>query len=114
MKLPGGAAALSADPEVAYRGARGLPVIHPYNRTRVQIRTPLDFLVVSDHAEFLGEGGKRERRRVLLNPAPQIFDSRVVGHPRGDAGRAGYGDNHASTCSNCVRVAPGDGLTCQP
>jgi len=45
---------LSADPDTAYRYARGLPVIHPYNRTRVQINTPLDFLVVSDHAEFYG------------------------------------------------------------
>ena len=36
----------SANPDVAYRYARGLPVIHPYNRTRVQIQTPLDFLVV--------------------------------------------------------------------
>ena len=35
-------------------GAKGQPVIHPYNRTRVQIGTPLDFLVVSDHAEMLG------------------------------------------------------------
>ena len=45
---------LTADPETAYRYARGLPVIHPYNRTRVRINTPLDFLVVSDHAEFYG------------------------------------------------------------
>lgn len=44
----------SADPDVAYRWARGLPVVHPYNRSRVRIGTPLDFLVVSDHAEFLG------------------------------------------------------------
>lgn len=49
---------LSADPDVAYRWAKGEPVIHPYNRARVQIETPLDFLVVSDHAEFLG--GLRE------------------------------------------------------
>ena len=45
---------LSATPETAYRYARGYPVTHPYNRTRVQIQTPLDFLVVSDHAEFYG------------------------------------------------------------
>ena len=45
---------LTATPETAYRYARGYPVIHPYNRTRVQIQTPLDFLVVSDHAEFYG------------------------------------------------------------
>ena len=44
----------TADPDTAYRWAKGQPVIHPYNRTRVQIKTPLDFLVVSDHAEMLG------------------------------------------------------------
>ncbi len=44
----------SADPDTAFRWARGLPVIHPYNRARVQIDTPLDFLVVSDHAELMG------------------------------------------------------------
>jgi hypothetical protein len=44
----------SADPHTAYRYAMGEPVIHPYHRARVQIGTPLDFLVVSDHAEFLG------------------------------------------------------------
>lgn len=43
-----------ADPDTAYRYARGLPVVHPYHRARVQIETPLDFLVVSDHAEYLG------------------------------------------------------------
>ncbi len=44
----------TSDPHNAYRYATGQPVIHPFNRTRVQIGTPLDFLVVSDHAEFLG------------------------------------------------------------
>lgn len=44
----------SADPDTAYRWAKGLPVIHPYNRARIQINTPLDFLVVSDHAELMG------------------------------------------------------------
>jgi hypothetical protein len=44
----------SVDPDAAYRWAKGQPVIHPYNRTRVQINTPLDFLVVADHAEMLG------------------------------------------------------------
>jgi hypothetical protein len=46
---------LTGDPDVAYRYARGMPVIHPYHRARVQIGTPLDFLVVTDHAEFLGQ-----------------------------------------------------------
>ena len=46
---------LTAEPDTAYRYARGMPVVHPYHRARVQIGTPLDFLVISDHAEFLGE-----------------------------------------------------------
>jgi hypothetical protein len=44
----------SADPDTAYRWAKGLPVIHPFHRARVRIDTPLDFLVVADHAEYLG------------------------------------------------------------
>ncbi|MEH6606462.1 MAG: DUF3604 domain-containing protein, partial [Pseudomonadales bacterium] len=44
----------SADPDTAFRFARGLPVIHPSTRTRVQLDTPLDFLVVADHAESYG------------------------------------------------------------
>jgi hypothetical protein len=44
----------SVDPDTAYRWARGLPVIHAYNHARVRIGTPLDFLVVSDHAEGMG------------------------------------------------------------
>ena len=44
----------SATPDTAYRWAKGEPVIHPENRVRVQIKTPLDFLVVSDHAEEIG------------------------------------------------------------
>ena len=44
----------SADPDTAYRFASGLPVVHPYHRARVQIGTPLDFLAVMDHAEFMG------------------------------------------------------------
>ena len=45
---------LNGTPEDAYRYASGLPAVHPYHKARVQIKTPLDFLVVSDHAEFLG------------------------------------------------------------
>ncbi len=45
---------VSVTPDMAYRYARGEPIVAAYNRTRVQINTPLDFLVVTDHAEFLG------------------------------------------------------------
>jgi len=44
----------TADPDTAYRFAKGLPVIHPYNRARVQLDRPLDFLVVADHTEYMG------------------------------------------------------------
>ncbi|MEP0203378.1 MAG: DUF3604 domain-containing protein [Halioglobus sp.] len=44
----------SLGPDAAYRYAKGEPVVHPYNNTRVQIQQPLDFLAVSDHAEYLG------------------------------------------------------------
>jgi hypothetical protein len=44
----------SADPDTAYRYAKGYPVIHPYHKARIQIETPLDFLVLSDHGEFMG------------------------------------------------------------
>lgn len=44
----------SVDPDTAYRWAKGQPVVHPYTKTRVQIGQPLDFLVVSDHAEAMG------------------------------------------------------------
>jgi len=44
----------SADPDTAYRFAKGLPVIHPGTRTKIQLETPLDFLMVTDHAEYLG------------------------------------------------------------
>ena len=43
------------DPDTAYRWAKGLPVVHPYTRARVQLENPLDFLVVTDHAEGLDE-----------------------------------------------------------
>lgn len=41
-------------PDAAYRFAKGLPVVHPTTGARIQIETPLDFLVVSDHAESFG------------------------------------------------------------
>ncbi len=43
----------SADPDTAYRFAKGEAVIHPWHRAKVKIQTPLDFLAVTDHAEYL-------------------------------------------------------------
>jgi hypothetical protein len=74
----------NADPDTAYRFAKGLPVLHPSLRTRIRILRPLDFLVVSDHAEQLAipaeamrdnplitstEWGKALRAALQQNPA---------------------------------------------
>lgn len=42
-----------ADPDTAYRYARGLPVVNPVTQEKIRIQRPLDFLVVSDHAELM-------------------------------------------------------------
>jgi hypothetical protein len=41
-------------PDMAYRFARGIPIEQPGLDRKIQIRRPLDFLAVTDHAEFLG------------------------------------------------------------
>ncbi len=42
-----------ADPETAFRFAKGYPVLHPATGERIQIDRPLDFLVVADHSEMM-------------------------------------------------------------
>ena len=44
----------SADPDTAYRFAKGLPAIHPGNGAKVRLSRPLDFLALTDHGEFMG------------------------------------------------------------
>lgn len=68
----------SAGPEVAYRFARGEPVIHPLHRARVQIDKPLDFLVVADHAEYYGVG-----REVYFNGAQLPEDAGLLARVEG-------------------------------
>ena len=41
-------------PEDAYRFAKGEIMTHPITKQKVQIKQPLDFLVVADHSEGLG------------------------------------------------------------
>lgn len=41
-------------PDDAFRFAKGAPVIDSVSRAKVKLRTPLDFLVVTDHAEYVG------------------------------------------------------------
>ena len=62
----------TASPDDSYRFAKGLPVINAYTKARIQIDTPLDFLAVTDHAEYAGLISK------LFEGDPQITST-----PRG-------------------------------
>jgi Protein of unknown function (DUF3604) len=53
-------------PDQAYRFARGLPVVHPALHTTVQMRRPLDFLAVTDHAIMLGSQAMLDQRDQAL------------------------------------------------
>ena len=83
----------TADPDTAYHYAKGYPVIHPYHRARIQIGTPLDFLVLSDHGEFMGvipnilkgnplvantETGKRYRKMFEEGKAIEVFGELIA------------------------------------
>lgn len=83
----------SADPDTAYRYAKGYPVVHPYHKARIQIETPLDFLVVSDHGEFMGvvpkilqgdplvantETGKRYRKMASEGKEIEVFSELIA------------------------------------
>lgn len=83
-----------AGPDTAYRWAKGQPVIHPYHKGRIQLSRPLDFLVVSDHAELLGvprslmnqdpvlnatEVGKRYLQLVKAGRGREVFDAMIGG-----------------------------------
>ncbi|MGB0693437.1 MAG: DUF3604 domain-containing protein [Pseudomonadales bacterium] len=67
---------MTVTPSDAYRFAKGEPVIHAYNRVKTQIGTPLDFLVVTDHAEFLG-GIKDIYYDGIQDPDPGLIRSLV-------------------------------------
>ncbi len=83
----------TADPDTAYRYAKGLPVVHPYHKARIQIHTPLDFLVVSDHGEFMGvipnilkdnpvvansETGKRYKQMFAEGKSIEVFGELIA------------------------------------
>ena len=53
---------VTADPETAYRFAKGLPVVHPGLGNRVRLDRPLDFLAVADHSP-VGAGAPVEGDR---------------------------------------------------
>ncbi len=44
----------TATPDDSFNFAKGAPVIDANSRAKIKIDTPLDFLVVTDHAEYVG------------------------------------------------------------
>lgn len=59
-------------PDLAYRYAKGQPVIHPILGNTVKIDTPLDFLIIADHAEVLGT-----IPRLFQGDAPEVEKSKT-------------------------------------
>jgi len=84
---------VSVTPDQAYRFARGLPVIHPALHATVQIRRPLDFLAVTDHAIMLGTQVMLDKNDPLLmatdwgKKLQKIHQERPVGGVMGEGGR---------------------------
>lgn len=60
----------SVTPDMAYRFARGIPIEQPGLDRKIQIRRPLDFLAVTDHAEFLGLQVFLSRKDPVLTATP--------------------------------------------
>ena len=57
-------------PDMAYRFARGIPIEQPGLDRKVQIRRPLDFLAVTDHAEMMGLQAQLDRADETLLRTP--------------------------------------------
>ena len=56
----------SVTPDMAYRYARGLPILHPTTQAKIKISQPLDFLAVTDHAIGMGLDPLMDRSDELL------------------------------------------------
>ena len=61
----------TATPDSALRFARGQPIISPTTGLRWQLREPLDFAVVADHAEMIGSISR------LFADAPDIANTKT-------------------------------------
>lgn len=57
---------IMANPDEAFRFAKGEMMVYPPTGEKIKIRKPLDFLVVSDHAEGLGTMNKARNKDGLL------------------------------------------------
>jgi len=81
-----------ATPDDAYRFAQGEPLELPGGRT-ARLERPLDFVAVSEHAEFIGETA------LCLDPKSEIYDHPRCGDFRGENGGPGHTRMQALTDS---------------
>lgn len=88
----------SADPETAYRFAKGYPVIHPASGQKVRIDRPLDFLIVADHSEML-------QLQVRLDAGDAAFMAR----PSASRLAAAQKTNLRAVFAEVVRIGSGGG-----
>lgn len=81
-------------PADAYRFARGGSIgVPPFDDSgretaTLQLRTPLDFAAVTDHAEFFGELG------LCLDPSSSVYDVPACQHLRGSGGELSPGSGN--------------------
>ena len=78
----------TSTPDTAIRFAKGLPVISPTTKTPWQLSQPLDFVVVTDHAEALGsiprlyandpEFTRTKTGKIFLELAPDKTDEQLI------------------------------------
>ncbi|MGB0932292.1 MAG: DUF3604 domain-containing protein [Chitinophagales bacterium] len=57
---------MMANPDEAYRFAKGEVMVYPPTGEKIKIKRPLDFLVVTDHAEGLGTLNKARKKDPML------------------------------------------------
>lgn len=89
----------SADPDTAYRFAKGYPIIHPASRQKVRIDQPLDFLVVADHSEMM-------QLQVRLSDADPVFMAKPSAARLAEAQKT----NLRAVFAEVVQIGSGGGL----
>ena len=76
-----------ATPDDAYEFAKGRPLKHPLGKTH-QLKRPLDFMAVTDHAFFMGSMMKMSDESHRLSKHPL---AKIVNDPDPDVRVSGFG-----------------------
>ena len=68
-------------PDDAYDWAQGQEITNSGVGGQIQLRTPLDFYMVADHAEFMGVFNADERPREPARQATELAKARQLARP---------------------------------